>query len=61
MTLSIENVILEALDLGKDVRLVMAPGAEKDRLIRLGIDQRLSEDRITECRTEALRQSLSSL
>ena len=61
MTLSIENVILEALDLGKDVRLVMAPGAEKDRLIRLGIDQRLSKDRIIESRTEALRQSLSSL
>jgi len=61
MTLSIENVILEALDLGKDVRLVMAPGAEKDRLIRLGLDQRLSEDRITESRTEALRQSLASL
>ena len=61
MTLSIENVILEALDLGKEVRLVMAPGAEKDRLIRLGLDQRLSVDRITESRTEALRQSLSSL
>jgi SulP family sulfate permease len=61
MTLSIENVILEALDLGKDVRLVMAPGAEKDRLIRLGLDQRLPADRITESRTEALRQSLSSL
>lgn len=59
--LSIDNVITEALDMDKHVCLVLGPQIDKERLLRLGLNERLRNDQILESRTAALRLSLSSL
>jgi len=61
MSLSIENVIIEALDLGKHVMVVVRTNEAKEKLLKLGLDETLSQKHFTHSRTEALRSSLSHL
>lgn len=58
MALSLENVIYEALDAGKHVGLVVGSDLAKDKLINLGISDRLPLENFTHSRTEALKQAL---
>jgi len=58
MALSLENVIYEALDAGKHVGLVLGSDLAKDKLINLGISERLPLENFTHSRTEALKYAL---
>ena len=58
MALSLENVIYEALDAGKHVGLVLGSDLAKDKLINLGIGERLPHENFTHSRTEALKHAL---
>lgn len=58
MALSLENVIFEALDAGKHVGLVVGSELAKDKLMNLGIGERLPPENFTHSRTEALKQAL---
>lgn len=61
MNLSIENVILEALDLGKYVMVVVRTDEAKEKLLKLGLNEKLSDKHFTHSRTEALKSSLAHL
>lgn len=61
MALSLENVIYEALDAGKHVALVIGSDLAKDKLMNLGIGERLPLENFTHSRTGALRQALENL
>lgn len=61
MALSLENVIYEALDAGKHVGLVLGSDLAKDKLINLGISERLPLENFTHSRTEALKHALQVL
>ena len=61
MALSLENVIYEALDAGKHVGLVLGSDLAKDKLINLGIGERLPLENFTHSRTEALKHALQVL
>jgi len=61
MALSLENVIYEALDEGKHVGLVLGSDLAKDKLINLGIGERLPLENFTHSRTEALKHALQVL
>ena len=58
MALLLENVIYEALDAGKHVGLVLGSDLAKDKLINLGISERLPLENFTHSRTEALKYAL---
>jgi len=58
MSLSLENVIFEALDAGKHVGVVVGSDATRDKLIHLGVQERLPLENFTRSRTEALRTAL---
>lgn len=58
MALSLENVIYEALDAGKHVGLVIGSDLAKDKLMNLGIGERLPLENFTHSRTEALRRAV---
>ncbi|WP_260681645.1 SulP family inorganic anion transporter [Aliiglaciecola sp. M165] len=57
ISLSIENAIKEAVELGKTVFLVSKSNATYKKLERLGIDQLIGEGHITEDRTLALQRA----
>lgn len=61
MALSLENVIYEALDAGKHVGLVIGSDLAKDKLMNLGIGERLPLENFAHSRTGALRQVLENL
>ena len=61
MTLSMENVILEALDMGKHVMIVMESDEAKRKLLKLGLQKRIGDDHFTKSRYEALERSLKYL
>ena len=61
MALSLENVIYEALDAGKHVGLVVGSDLAKDKLMNLGIGERLPLENFAHSRTGALRQALENL
>jgi SulP family sulfate permease len=61
MTLSLENVILEALDMGKHVTVVVRTDEAKDRLLQVGLNARMHDGDFTNSRTEALEKSLAFL
>lgn len=61
MALSLENVIYEALDSGKHVGLVVGSDETKQRLINLGIGERLPLENFTHSRSDALHHALTVL
>jgi SulP family sulfate permease len=61
MALSIENVVLEALDLGKHVSIVVLKEESKDKLLKLGLESRLTRDNFCNSRTIALKQAIEHL
>ncbi|MET1218740.1 MAG: SulP family inorganic anion transporter [Glaciecola sp.] len=61
MTLSLENVILEALDMGKHVIVVLNSEEAKERLLQLDYETQLSEQHFSHSRTEALERTLAFL
>ena len=58
MALSLENVIYEALDAGKHVGLVIGSDLARDKLMNLGIGERLPLENFAHSRTGALQQAL---
>ena len=61
MTLSLENVILEALDMDKHVTVVVRTPEAKSRLLQVGLEKRMNDSHFVESRTEALERSLAFL
>ncbi|MBT0588091.1 SulP family inorganic anion transporter [Alteromonas oceanisediminis] len=61
ISLSIENVVKEATELGKAVYVVMKTRKAAEKLKRLGVEELLSNDAFTHDRTVALEKALSSL
>jgi SulP family sulfate permease len=58
ITLSLENVIEEALDLDKTVYVVVKTAKAKEKLQNLGLHTRLREEDFTQSRTAALEMAL---
>lgn len=58
ITLSLENVIEEAIDLGKSVYVVVRTAKAKEKLQNLGLHTRLREENFTQSRTAALKMAL---
>jgi len=58
MSLSLENVIVEALDMGKHVGVVVGSDLAKEKLLNLGLSEHLPLEQFTHSRTDALRQAL---
>ncbi|MDG1255542.1 MAG: SulP family inorganic anion transporter, partial [Glaciecola sp.] len=58
ITLSLENVIEEALDLNKTVYVVVKTAKAKEKLQNLGLHTRLREEDFTQSRTAALEMAL---
>ena len=58
ITLSLENVIEEALDLDKTVYVVVKTAKAKEKFQNLGLHTRLREDDFTQSRTAALEMAL---
>lgn len=61
MALSLENVILEALDMGKHVGLVVGSDLAKEKLMKLGLGEHLPLESFSHSRTEALRYALGQI
>lgn len=61
MALSLENVILEALDMGKHVGLVVGSDLAKEKLMKLGLSEHLPLENFSHSRTEALRYALDQI
>ncbi len=61
MTLSLENVILEAVDLGKHVTIVVRTDEAKTKLMQVGLEAHLTDEHFTHSRTEALERSTQFL
>lgn len=61
MALSIENVVLEALDLGKHVSIVVLKEEAQEKLLKLGLDSRLTREHFVSSRTDALQQAVKHL
>ncbi len=57
MTLSLENVILEALDMGKHVTIVVRTNEAKAKLMQVGLEAHLTDEHFTNSRTDALERS----
>lgn len=57
MTLSLENVILEALDMGKHVMIVVCTDEAKSKLMQVGLEAHLTDEHFTNSRTVALERS----
>ncbi|MBE1288114.1 MAG: sodium-independent anion transporter [Alteromonadaceae bacterium] len=61
MTLSLENVILEAVDMGKHVTIVVRTDEAKAKLMQVGLEAHLSDEHFTHSRTKALERSTQFL
>ncbi|UTP72245.1 SulP family inorganic anion transporter [Alteromonas sp. LMIT006] len=61
MTLSLENVILEAVDMGKHVTIVVRTDEAKAKLMQVGLEAHLSDEHFTNSRTKALERSTQFL
>lgn len=61
MALSIENVVLEALDLGKHVSIVTPTEESKEKLLNLGLESSLTHDNFCNSRTIALQRAIEHL
>ncbi|WP_415889357.1 SulP family inorganic anion transporter [Neptuniibacter sp. SY11_33] len=61
MALSIENVVFEALDLGKHVSIITRSEDAQDKLLKLGLESRLSRSDFASSRTEALERAVKHL
>ncbi len=61
MTLSLENVILEAVDMGKHVTIVVRTNEAKAKLMQVGLEAHLSDEHFTNSRTKALERSTQFL
>jgi len=61
ITLSLENVIEEALDLGKKVYVVVKTVSAKEKFKKLGLETRLPDQNFTSSRTAALEMALGTL
>jgi len=61
ITLSLENVIEEALDLGKKVYVVVKTVSAKEKFQKLGLETRLPDQNFTSSRTAALEMALGTL
>lgn len=61
MALSIENVVFEALDLGKHVSIITRSKEAQDKLLKLGLESRLSRSDFASTRTEALERAVQYL
>ena len=57
MTLSLENVILEAVDMGKHVTIVVRTNEAKAKLMQVGLEAHLTDEHFTDSRTQALERS----
>ncbi len=57
MTLSLENVILEAVDMGKHVTIVVRTNEAKAKLMQVGLEAHLTDEHFTNSRTDALERS----
>ena len=58
ITLSLENVIDEAIDLGKTVYVVVNTAKGKEKLQNLGRHSQLRDENFTQSRTAALKMAL---
>lgn len=61
ITLSLENVIEEALDLDKKVYVVVKTVSAKEKFQKLGLETRLRDENFTSSRTAALEMALGAL
>ncbi|WP_415885875.1 SulP family inorganic anion transporter [Neptuniibacter sp. QD37_6] len=61
MALSIENVVFEALDLGKHVSIITRSKEAQDKLLKLGLESRISSKDFASTRTEALERAVKHL
>ena len=61
ISLSIENVVKEAKDLGKAVFVVMKTQVATEKLKRIGVQEILSDDAFTDDRTIALEKAIAAL
>ena len=61
MALSIENVVFEALDLGKHVSIITRSKEAQDKLLKLGLESRISSKDFASTRTEALERAVQYL
>ena len=61
ITLSLENVIEEALDLDKKVFVVVKTVLAKEKFQKLGLETRLRDENFTSSRTAALEMALGAL
>ncbi|WP_415897007.1 SulP family inorganic anion transporter [Neptuniibacter sp. QD72_48] len=61
MALSIENVVFEALDLGKHVSIITRSKEAQDKLLKLGLESRISSYDFASTRTEALERAVQYL
>jgi len=61
MALSIENVVFEALDLGKHVSIITRSKEAQDKLLKLGLESRISSKDFASSRTEALERAVQYL
>ncbi|WP_415892606.1 SulP family inorganic anion transporter [Neptuniibacter sp. PT8_73] len=61
MALSIENVVFEALDLGKHVSIITQSKEAQDKLLKLGLESRISSKDFASTRTEALERAVQYL
>ncbi|GAA0852615.1 SulP family inorganic anion transporter [Aliiglaciecola litoralis] len=59
ISLSIENAIKEAVELKKEVFIVVQSKATKEKLSRMGIDELIGHEHLTESRTTALQHASS--
>jgi len=60
-SLALENAIKEALEVGRQVHLVLLPGGARNRLEKLKLLERIPQEQISEDRLEALRSAVAGL
>lgn len=61
MALSIENVVLEALDLGKHVSIITVKEESREKLLKMGLESRLARENFVSSRTVALQRAVKHL
>ena len=61
IALSIENFVEEAVSTDKDVYLIVHNQEAKEKLMRMGMEQIISEDHFMPSRTEALRRAAANV